>query len=135
MLTIHRLTLLVHLTRLEPLLTYTYPAPPKEVFAGDEEVQMTSNTITYHPFPSPERLAQPDVEEKLRELSFGYRAKYISKTAQMLVEKVSETKADDGKTKKYFNVDSYLHSLREMSYEQARTELLQFPGVGPKVAE
>jgi N-glycosylase/DNA lyase len=118
-------------------LTYTYPPPPKEVLEGEDEVQVAPTTIVYHPFPSPERLAEKDVEEKLRELSFGYRAKYISETAKMLIAKLEEN-TDEGSSKKmarYASVDDYLHSLREMTYEQARSELLQFQGVGPKVAE
>ena len=116
----------------EPLLSYTYPAPPREVYAGDEDVQLAPTTITYHPFPSPARLAQPDVEAQLRELSFGYRARYINETAQMLVDKLAE-QGDPPTT--YASVDEYLHRLRGMTYGEARAELLQFPGVGPKVAE
>lgn len=115
----------------EPLLTYTYPAPPKHVSGGDDEVQVAPTTITYYPFPSVARLAQPDIEERLRELSFGYRARYISETAQMLMAKLSPNEGDV----KYESVDEYLHSLRLMTYEDARRELLQFQGVGPKVAE
>jgi len=120
---------------IEPLLTYTYPAPPREVLEVEDGVEVAPTTITYHPFPPPERLAQKDVEERLRELSFGYRARYIYETARMLLEKLEE-KEDEGSDKaRYTTVDDYLHSLRGMTYEQARSELLQFQGVGPKVAE
>lgn len=113
-------------------MTYTYPAPPCDPLDGNDAVQSSPTIITYHPFPSPERLAQPDIEEKLRELAFGYRARYIFETARLLLSKIEE-KREDGL--KYESVDHYLSSLRTMTYEEARKELLQFQGVGPKVAE
>lgn len=113
-------------------MTYTYPVPPRDVLEGDDDVQLSPKTITYHPFPSPDRLAQPDIEEMLRKLAFGYRARYIFETASLLLSKIEE-KREDGL--KYETVDDYLYSLRTMTYEQARKELLQFQGVGPKVAE
>lgn len=118
-----------------PLLTYTYPAPPKGLLDEHDEVELAPTTITYHPFPPPSRLAQPDVEQKLRELSFGYRARYISETASMLEAKAAEREGESSERAKYSSVDDYLHSLRRMSYSEARSELLQFPGIGPKVAE
>ena len=42
-----------------------------------ERIGELSDGSVYHSFPTIERLAQNDVEEKLRQLSFGYRAKYI----------------------------------------------------------
>ena len=35
----------------------------------------------YYTFPTPEALSKPNVEAKLRDLGFGYRAKYIYQTA------------------------------------------------------
>lgn len=74
--------------------------------------------IDYYTFPTAKALAQPGTEEKLRDLSFGYRAKYIYKTAQM----VHSSNQD-------------LFKLRELRYEEAHAELLKFTGVGPKVAD
>ncbi|KAI8912538.1 DNA glycosylase [Gorgonomyces haynaldii] len=73
----------------------------------------------FYGFPPLEKLAQDGVEERLRELGFGYRAKYIHKTAQMLLEKD----------------DKWLPSLREMPYEECKQQLLELSGVGPKVAD
>lgn len=187
-------------------------------------MQPVAATITYHPFPSAARLAQPDVEQRLRELGFGYRAKYIAQTAQMLcrdhpqpvqvrlppVEAEDQprgTSPSDGASTvvvkdepvddsiavavlgpavntsprkrgqrnpsaadlqttypttsprkrqradianasdespassipvpppSIHSVESFLHSLRKMSYQDARAELIKFPGVGPKVAD
>lgn len=212
----------------EPLLEHVYPAPPPSLnvsakvedgTAKDQDVEQGEVRIVYHPFPPPEALAKEGVEEKLRELGFGYRAKYLAKTAQMLCEKHGQKQAeqrngvskvaehldeahwlygikseddvllkmqtdlptppsqeplehedqDDGPTKKrtrrasarsktaltettpptssttdttasevpetFDSVRSYLQHLRTISYPAARQELIQFPGVGPKVAD
>ncbi|PWN33601.1 DNA glycosylase, partial [Meira miltonrushii] len=117
-----------------PMATVTYPPPPTEVFAGDEEVQAMPTTITYFPFPSVERLAEKDVDAKLRKLSFGYRAPYIQDTARLLLDTVASSKKEtDGIA--YDSPYQYLHSLRTMDYPSARQELIRCPGVGPKVAD
>ncbi|CUA72224.1 N-glycosylase/DNA lyase [Rhizoctonia solani] len=77
---------------------------------------------SWHPFPSPKALADSNVEAKLRELGFGYRAKYIQKTAAMLCEK-------------YEDPMEALLELRQLSTSEARERLLEFHGVGPKVAD
>lgn len=77
---------------------------------------------TYHPFPSPKLLADPSVDGVLRELGFGYRAKYIQKTAALLCERHDDP-------------EKWLLSLREMEIAEARTALLELHGVGPKVAD
>ncbi|PWZ03305.1 DNA glycosylase [Testicularia cyperi] len=80
-----------------PLLEYTYttrlPLDPSKTGPPNEQTSASANAkelldmkIVYHPFPSPETLAGEGVEHKLRELGFGYRAKYIARTAQMLCE-------------------------------------------------
>ncbi|RKP20906.1 DNA glycosylase, partial [Rozella allomycis CSF55] len=74
----------------------------------------------FYTFPSIEVLAKCEtLEEDLRILGFGYRAKYIHKTVQNL-----------------FNDPKFsLESLRSASYEETINKLLSFSGVGPKVAE
>ncbi|KAJ7172389.1 N-glycosylase/DNA lyase [Mycena filopes] len=79
--------------------------------------------IQYHPFPPPAALAVPEVEATLRNLGFGYRAKYIHRTANMLVEQHGT------------GVDKFLVGLRTAATEDARQELLKFVGVGRKVAD
>ncbi|KAI9184013.1 8-oxoguanine glycosylase ogg1 [Blastocladiella emersonii ATCC 22665] len=74
-----------------------------------------------HAFPSPETLAADDgLESALRELGFGYRAKYIAQSASMLAERGGE---------------KWLLGLRDLEYDAARTALLELPGIGPKVAD
>ena len=74
--------------------------------------------ISYHSFPSINALAGERVEERLRELGFGYRAKYIVATARYIVKNHSE---------------SWLYSLRGRPYLEAKAELMKLCGVGAKV--
>ncbi|KAI5786452.1 8-oxoguanine DNA glycosylase [Peziza echinospora] len=76
--------------------------------------------VPYHDFPTPENLAVPGVEQNLRELGFGYRAKYIATTAGIIAH---------GKS------PGWLSNLRNVPYKEAHEELLSLPGVGPKVAD
>ena len=74
----------------------------------------------YFDFPTPQTLADPAVEQKLRQLGFGYRAKYIQATAHVIAhQKPAE----------------WLTSLRRETYPTAKESLLQLAGVGPKVAD
>ena len=76
------------------------------------------DSIEHFSFPTIERLAQEDVEAKLKALSFGYRAKFINKAAVYL----KQTHSAD-----------WLYSLRQRSYEEACQELIKIHGVGKKV--
>lgn len=71
----------------------------------------------YYTFPEAEVLAGHALED-FSVCSLGYRAKYIRKTAQMVA---------DGTVS--------LERIRELEYEEARTELMRLCGVGIKVAE
>lgn len=59
-------------------------------------------------------------EEDLREMSFGYRAKYIAAAAKAVSENGGE---------------EWLQGLRKVAREDAKTALLSLTGVGPKVAD
>ena len=67
-------------------------------------------------FPSVERIAAC-TEQELRDCKMGFRAPNLLRTAKMIV--ASE-------------VD--LHRLHSLNVEEARAELLKFPGVGNKIA-
>jgi len=71
----------------------------------------------FYTFPTPEKLARTTAEELAR-CGLGYRAQYVSETAKMIYENNCE-----------------LESLRNLSYEKAKEELIHFPGVGSKVAD
>lgn len=73
---------------------------------------------TYYNFPRVEALV--GVEAKLRSEAFGYRAGYISATAQKIV--------DSGGV-------SWVEGLRGKDYEDARAQLQTLTGVGRKVTQ
>jgi N-glycosylase/DNA lyase len=72
---------------------------------------------TFYLFPTAERLALAS-DSGLRECSLGFRAKYVKATAQKIVDE---------------NID--LENLRKMPYFESREKLLEFMGVGLKVAD
>lgn len=77
--------------------------------------------VKYYDFPSPASLADPLVDGRLRQLGFGYRAKYIQQTAKMISEHPEGVHS--------------LIKLRDAPYKEAHKSLLQYVGVGPKVAD
>lgn len=58
----------------------------------------------------------------LKELGFGYRARFVQRTAEMLVREHADPEA-------------FLIGLRKVETEEAREQLLRFVGVGRKVAD
>jgi N-glycosylase/DNA lyase len=72
---------------------------------------------TYHAFPTPERLAAAS-EDELRELSLGYRAPYVKRSARMVASGEVNPSAAIG-----------------LPFEDAREHLKGFVGVGDKVAD
>ena len=76
--------------------------------------------VSYYNFPEMSSLSDAKVEGHLRQLSFGYRAKYIQKSAQEIVEKGGL---------------EWFKKLTEMDYKEAHKELLTLTGIGPKVAD
>lgn len=60
------------------------------------------------------------MEQKLREASFGYRAKYIACCTQQIKEKGELV---------------WWTELQAMPYNEAHKELLRLTGIGPKVAD
>lgn len=80
------------------------------------------NEVAYYTFPCIESLTNKTVEARLRELKFGYRAKFIYNAAVYL-----STQNDGG--------EKWLYSMRDRSYEEVHAELVKIPGVGKKVAD
>jgi N-glycosylase/DNA lyase len=76
-----------------------------------------NDSYDFYTFPTPEKLARATTKE-LAECGLGYRAEYVSETAEMVFEKGLK-----------------FERLTEMPYEEAREELLNFSGVGLKVAD
>jgi N-glycosylase/DNA lyase len=73
--------------------------------------------IDFYSFPTTEKLALAS-ENGLRECGLGYRAKYVQATAK----KIYEEKID-------------LDGLKSLPYHEAKKRLVEFPGVGLKVAD
>jgi N-glycosylase/DNA lyase len=80
-----------------------------------EEIRFDGES--YHAFPTPEALAAA-TEAELRELSLGYRAPYVKRSAEL----VASGEADP-------------ETARGLAYEEARDALTEFVGVGDKVAD
>jgi N-glycosylase/DNA lyase len=73
--------------------------------------------LNFYTFPLAGKLAFAS-ENELRECGLGYRAKYVQATAK----KIYESKIE-------------LESLKTLPYLEARKTLVEFPGVGLKVAD
>jgi N-glycosylase/DNA lyase len=90
-----------------------------------------------HDFPRPEALISPNFESDLRTLGFGYRAKYLAKTA-MDVAKVKSTGWLESLQNMEENIGTDSKDLEvggRPGYRKAHEELLTLQGVGPKVAD
>lgn len=95
----------------------------------------------YHDFPTPAALTDPSVEQHLRQLGFGYRAKYLYQTAVMVAEEHEPGWLDTLRNPespllgmKARPAGDMLEGGRE-GYRTAHSELLHLQGVGPKVAD
>ncbi|KAK3912058.1 N-glycosylase/DNA lyase [Frankliniella fusca] len=78
------------------------------------------NNQVYYAFPDVDQLADPSVEQDLRKAGFGYRAKFIQKSAAMILSQGGQ---------------SWLESLQDKPYEEAKSALMELPGIGAKVAD
>ncbi|KAF2878607.1 DNA glycosylase [Massariosphaeria phaeospora] len=95
----------------------------------------------YHDFPTPEALADPKVEAHLMKLGFGYRAKYIAKTARIVAEEKGLAwleglcNPESPPFGKPVGEAGELDEGGREGYRKAHDELLVLHGVGPKVAD
>ncbi|XP_073526667.1 N-glycosylase/DNA lyase [Phyllobates terribilis] len=76
--------------------------------------------VEYYSFPTLQTLAAENTEAKLRDLGFGYRAKFVSDSARAILRKQGP---------------DWLDSLRLAPYGEAKSALCALPGVGAKVAD
>lgn len=96
---------------------------------------------TFHDMPAPSALIAPGVEAHLRQLGFGYRAKYLHRTAVMLVEERGTGWLDCLRNPESPILGAKPYDAGEMlpggrdGYRRAHEELLTLQGVGPKVAD
>lgn len=75
--------------------------------------------IAYYAFPNFNELTDPEVEQELRDESFGYRAKFIQRAAVEIQEKGGL---------------EWFQKVQNMPYKDAHTELVTLTGIGPKVS-
>jgi N-glycosylase/DNA lyase len=79
--------------------------------------KITLDDMEFFTFPTSERLAGATAEDLL-DCGLGYRTKYVQDTSKRIFENNFE-----------------LESLRQLPYTQAKKQLCNFAGVGPKVAD
>lgn len=76
--------------------------------------------VDYYSFPDISDLNDKKVESELRLASFGYRAKFIQKSAEQILEKGGL---------------DWFKELEGLNYKEAHQELIKLTGIGPKVAD
>jgi N-glycosylase/DNA lyase len=79
------------------------------------------NGREFYSFPTVEALADDGVEKELFDMSFGYRAKFVHRSALSIRSQSQGVE--------------WLYRLRQASYEDAHQYLQQLPGIGAKVAD
>lgn len=101
----------------------------------------TLDSKHYHDMPSPSALIAPGVEAHLRQLGFGYRAKYIHQTAIMIAKEHDEGWLESLRNPESPSLGIEPSDAGEMlpegrkGYLTAHEQLLALQGVGPKVAD
>lgn len=75
---------------------------------------------SYHDFPTLSALAESSTETQLRDLGFGYRAKFLQQSAKVILDSHGL---------------HWLNDLRNVEYHKARDALRTLAGVGTKVAD
>jgi N-glycosylase/DNA lyase len=97
--------------------------------------------LAYHDFPPPSALTGKNVESHLRELGFGYRAKYIHQTATMVANERLPGWLDSLRNPESPIICAETAPAGEWKpegrdgYRTAHEALLELQGVGPKVAD
>ena len=76
------------------------------------------NNKEYYTFPTPKQLSKAEVKD-LRDLGLGFRDKRVYETTKIVIE----------------NKDKLQDLAKEKNINKLKEELMEFPGVGPKVAD
>ncbi|KAI9669417.1 MAG: 8-oxoguanine glycosylase ogg1 [Alyxoria varia] len=98
---------------------------------------------TYYDFPEPRALIGKEVERRLRDLGFGYRAKYLWRTACLVenekgsgwLQGLRNPEAVSSVGGKHNEQQDPLPEGGRQGYRDAHEALLELQGVGPKVAD
>lgn len=95
----------------------------------------------HYDIPSPATLSNPGVEANLRQLGFGYRAKYLHQTAVMVSQEQESGWLDSLRNPESPIIGREISPAGEMfpggrqGYRIAHEKLLALQGIGPKVAD
>ena len=95
----------------------------------------------YHDMPLPSALTKPGVEAHLRQLGFGYRARYLAETAKMVAQGYGKGWLDNLRNPESPVFGAKISDAGPMQpagrkgYREAHEALLALQGVGPKVAD
>ncbi|POW00637.1 hypothetical protein PSHT_12921 [Puccinia striiformis] len=101
----------------------------------DDDPGCSSIDSYNYSFPTPNRLSQSDVLQRLKALGFGYRAGYVHKTSIKICE-ISKEEQKPINSNHQFKPLDFLTYLSEQQYEFTHKILTnEFPGVGPKVGD
>ena len=109
------------------------------VQAGPNEAPLETDSTAYRLFPPPSALARdPNLDQTLRLLGFGYRAGFIVSSLGLLITEhgspaLGECEEDGLRTA--HGVKAFLQSLRTVPAGDWRKELIRLKGVGRKVAD
>lgn len=133
------------------LLTLPHPGPEalanasaSAIPVGPEEqpLELETQETEYRIFPPPSALvSDPNLDQTLRGLGFGYRAGFIVNSLALLVAEHGSPDLGEGTVEGTITtrgVKAFLESLRYESEEDRgrwRTELIRLKGVGRKVAD
>lgn len=127
----------------EDLDDMSLPQPIADTPTRDRKPKTKTIKVPYHDFPPPSALTAPNTEATLRQLGFGYRAKYIYQTACMVANKKGGITWLEGlmnpETSSSLTPNtpsaSPISPEGRPGYLAAHAALLQLTGVGPKVAD
>ena len=86
-------------------------------------------------FPTPDSLTGKQVESHLRDLGFGYRAKYIAETARVVAREKPAGWLESLRNPNHRGPRDWGCEPGRFTYKEAHEQLLSLTGVGPKVAD
>ncbi|KAI0009795.1 DNA glycosylase [Xylariaceae sp. FL0662B] len=91
----------------------------------------------FYDFPTPQALTGKKVEAHLRELGFGYRAKYIAETARIVSQDKPAAWLESltNPENPGWPLTRRAEDVEPPTYRHAHEQLLLLSGVGPKVAD
>lgn len=118
-----------HISRIEGMLrriSRLYGKKLPSAVLLDSKAEETEEDQVFA-FPTPADLIGDDVTASLRAAGFGYRDAYVTRTAELVCDLAKEDSTEDP--------EAWLEKLSEKTEAEAREGLLQFSGVGPKVAD